>query len=56
MPLEVIGSFKHIIKSRAGRIYVPAALVRDSQFPFKEGCVAIKIKDGILVIEKCKNK
>ena len=44
MPLRAFGTFRHDVRSRAGRIYVPAALVRDSQFPLKEGKVEISIE------------
>jgi len=43
MPLEAEGTFRKDGRSDTGRIYVPAALVRDSQFPLKEGKIKIKI-------------
>jgi len=43
MPLEAGGTFRKDGRSDTGRIYVPAALVRDSQFPLKEGKIKIKI-------------
>ena len=43
MPLKATGTFKKENRSQTGRIYVPAALVRDSQFPLKEGPIEIEI-------------
>jgi len=50
MPLIGFGTFKHDVRSKAGRVYVPAALVRDSQFPIKEGKIEIRIEGKRLTI------
>jgi predicted NUDIX family NTP pyrophosphohydrolase len=50
MPLQSTGTFKLESKSKSGRIHVPAELVRDSQFPLREGEVFIEIKDNKLLI------
>jgi hypothetical protein len=52
MPLRSTGTFKLESKSKSGRIHVPAELVRDSQFPFKEGEVSIEILDSKLIVSK----
>ena len=44
MPLEAVGTFRYDVRSKAGRVYVPAALVRDSQFPIEEGKVEIRVE------------
>ena len=41
--LEGIGKFRYAKKSQTGELFVPAAVVRDSQFPLKPGPVRIKI-------------
>lgn len=51
MVVEAIGTFKHDVRSKAGRVYVPAALVRDSQFPIKEGKVEIRVEGNYLIIK-----
>ena len=56
MPLEAAGTFKKDGRSQTGRIYVPAALVRDSQFPLEEGKVEIEIRDNELVIKPTPGK
>ncbi len=50
MPLKGKGKFSTESRSKSGRIQVPAALVKDSQFPLVEGQVKIEIVDGKLVI------
>jgi hypothetical protein len=50
MPLKAEGTFKLESRSKSGRIHIPASLVRDSQFPLKEGKVNIEIKENKLII------
>jgi len=50
MPLIDEGNFRKNTRSNTGRIYIPAALVRDSQFPLREGKVKIQIKNKQLII------
>jgi hypothetical protein len=52
MPLLSEGTFKLEAKSKSGRIHVPAELVRDSQFPLKEGSVIIEIEEDKLIISR----
>lgn len=41
--LELEGSFVLAKRGKTGILYIPADLVKDSQFPLKEGAVRIKI-------------
>lgn len=50
MPIMDHGSYRKDPKSNTGRLYIPAALVRDSTFPLKEGQVTVKIEDDHLII------
>ena len=50
MPIEDVGTFRRDAKGNTGRLYVPAALVRDSAFPLRPGKVEIQICDDTLVI------
>jgi len=50
MPLKEEGTFRLEKKSSSGRLYIPAALVRDSQFPLEEGRVEIEISADHLII------
>lgn len=52
MPLQAIGTFKKDQKSFTGHLYIPAALVKDSAFPLREGKVEIRIEDDHLVIRQ----
>jgi len=52
MPLKAVGTYRKDCRSAAGRIYIPAALVRDSQFPLREGKVEIRIDGDRLVIRQ----
>lgn len=54
MPLQGKGKFSTESRSKSGRIQVPAALVKDSQFPLSEGPVIIEIVDGKLVISSAR--
>ena len=51
MPLEAVGTFRYDVRSKAGRVYVPAALVRDSQFPIEEGKVEIRVEGNHIIIK-----
>lgn len=55
MPLEDTGTFRKDPKGNTGRLYIPANLVKDSQFPIKEGKVIIKIRGDHLIISKVPN-
>ncbi|MEM2571372.1 MAG: hypothetical protein QXP96_06625 [Thermoproteota archaeon] len=54
MPLEAKGKFGKAKKGATGAIWVPAALVRDSQFPLKEGRVLIKIEKDTLIVKQAR--
>jgi len=55
MVKEAIGTFRTPMRGRTGIIYVPADLVIDSTFPFKEGeSVKIRIDNGRLIVEEIK--
>ncbi|MEM3700668.1 MAG: hypothetical protein QXL57_07380 [Candidatus Bathyarchaeia archaeon] len=55
MVKEAIGTFKTPMRGRTGIIYVPADLVIDSTFPFKDGdSVKIRIDGERLIIEATK--
>ena len=43
MPLTAEGTFKIDGRGKTGRLYIPAALVRDSRFPLTEGKVQFTI-------------
>jgi len=46
-----VGTFTIQKRSKTGAIWVPADLVRDSQFPIKPGKVKIAIQGRRLIIE-----
>ena len=50
MVLKNRGTFKISHKGKTGILYIPADLVKDSIFPFKEGKVTIEIVEKSLVI------
>jgi len=50
MTLKDKGKFVKEKRSFSGRIHVPAALVRDSQFPLREGKVEIRIDGDRLIV------
>jgi len=50
---ESKGRFQKASKEDTGIVYVPAKMVSDNQFPFREGArVLIRIQDERLIIEK----
>jgi len=52
MPLSGKGTFRLERRSKSGRLHIPAALVRDSQFPIDEGEVDIEIVNKTLIIRQ----
>jgi len=50
MVLSGIGKFGTTSRGSTGVIHVPAAVVRDSQFPLRDGKVKISIEDKRLII------
>lgn len=52
MPILDHGTYRRDPKSHTGRLYIPAALVRDSTFPLLEGDVKIEIENDHLIISK----
>jgi hypothetical protein len=48
------GTFKLSTKGSTGVLWLPAALVKDSQFPLKEGSVEIIIEKDHLIIKQAR--
>ena len=51
MPLNGVGRFALPKRGKTGVLYIPATLVRDSQFPIEEGKVEIKIEGNYIIIK-----
>jgi hypothetical protein len=47
-----VGTLTILKRSRTGMIYVPADLMKDSQFPLKVGKVKISIQGKHLIVEQ----
>ncbi len=50
MPLKSRGTFRLETGSKSGRLHIPAEIVKDSQFPLKEGEVLIEIQNDKLIV------
>jgi len=50
--LKNTGTFKFSHKGKTGILYIPADIVKDSNFPLKEGKVRVEISGDILIIKR----
>jgi len=50
MVLKNSGTFKFSHKGKTGILYIPADIVKDSNFPLKEGKVIVEITEDTLII------
>jgi len=52
MVLKDMGTFKLSAKGKTGILYIPSDLVKDSNFPLKEGKVVVEISKDVLIVRK----
>ena len=52
MVLKNSGTFKFSHKGKTGILYIPADIVKDSNFPLEEGKVSVEIEGERLIIRK----
>lgn len=50
MVLKNGGTFRFSPKGKTGILYIPADIVKDSNFPLKQGTVAVEISGNRLII------